>query len=110
MVSIGERLREEREALEWSQEKMAAAAGITKKTQGLYERNERSPSADYLAALSGYGVDVLYVVTGARSPVLGDEVTAEAAELLRLISSISGSDVAILLRMAKAFAVANASS
>ncbi|WP_445157051.1 XRE family transcriptional regulator [Halomonas sp. E14] len=42
-------------------------AGVTKKTQMLYESDQRSPKADYLAALSGGGVDVHYVLTGNRT-------------------------------------------
>jgi len=70
MVSIGDRLRDEREALGLTQEKMAIAVGITKKTQGLYERDERVPDAEYLAAVAAKGVDVLYVVTGHVRPRL----------------------------------------
>ena len=70
MVSIGDRLRDEREALGLTQEKMAIAVGITKKTQGLYERDERVPDAEYLAAVAAKGVDVLYVVTGHVRPGL----------------------------------------
>lgn len=67
MVSIGERLREERAKLDLNQADFAALAGITKKTQMLYESDERSPKADYLAAVAEKGVDVLYVLTGQRS-------------------------------------------
>ncbi len=67
MVSIGERLKEERLRLGFNQTEMAGFAGATKKTHGLYERGERSPTADYLACLSEAGLDVPYVVTGNRS-------------------------------------------
>lgn len=104
MVSIGERLREERETLGWSQEKMAAAAGITKKTQGLYERNERSPSAEYLAALSGYGVDVLYIVTAERKKLPFSCLSPEVTEFLEVYQQVSESDREVLFRTAQAFA------
>lgn len=64
MVSIGERLREERLRLGLSQTEMAEAGGATKKTHGLYERGERSPTADYLYALIETGIDVPYIFTG----------------------------------------------
>jgi len=47
---------------------MVAATSITNKTLGLYERHERSPSAEYLAVWASHGVDVLYVLTGQRTP------------------------------------------
>ena len=64
MVSIGERLREERQKLKMSQTAFAERGGVTKKTQMLYEGNERFPDAQYLASVAEAGVDVLYVLTG----------------------------------------------
>src|SRR5690554_949322 len=69
MVSIGENLRAERERLGLTQEALADAVGVTTKTQGMYERDQRSPNAEYLAALANAGADVLYVITGQRTPV-----------------------------------------
>ncbi len=70
MVSIGERLREERHRLELSQPAFAEVGGVTKKTQMLYESGARAPDATYLAALAAAGVDVLYVLTGQRGGVV----------------------------------------
>ncbi|MDI5921168.1 S24 family peptidase [Halomonas sp. LR5S13] len=67
MVSFGERLRGERERLGLTQTQIGDLAGVTKKTQMLYESGERSPKADYLTAISGVGADVEYVLTGNRS-------------------------------------------
>lgn len=66
MVSLGARLREEREARGLSQEAFGAIGGVTKKSQINYEKNERSPDAAYLTAVAAAGVDVLYVLTGQR--------------------------------------------
>ena len=66
MVSIGERLREERTRLDMTQPAFGAVAGITKKTQGLYESDARAPDATYLGAIAEAGADVLYVLTGRR--------------------------------------------
>jgi len=63
-VSIGERLRSERLRLGLSQPALGEVAGVTKKTQMLYEAGERFPDAEYLAAIATAGADVLYVVTG----------------------------------------------
>jgi transcriptional regulator with XRE-family HTH domain len=47
-----------------SQSSFGDIGGVTKKTQVLYESGERSPDAQYLAAIAAAGVDVLYVLTG----------------------------------------------
>ncbi len=67
MVSLGERLREERERLGLSQTLFGDLAQVTKKTQMLYEGGQRSPKADYLTVIAEQGVDVQYVLTGNRS-------------------------------------------
>ena len=67
MVSLGERLREERERLGMSQTQFGDLAQVTKKTQMLYEGDQRSPKGDYLTAIASQGVDVQYVLTGNRS-------------------------------------------
>ena len=70
MVSIGERLREERGRLGLAQPALGAVGGVTKKTQMLYEAGERSPDAAYLAAIAAAGADVLYILTGERSQAI----------------------------------------
>jgi transcriptional regulator with XRE-family HTH domain len=65
-MSIGQRLKEERERLNLSQTALAEAAGTTKQTQFAYETDRTPPKASYLAAVAPYGVDVAYVVTGQR--------------------------------------------
>ena len=106
-MGIGERLKEERERLGLNQTEFAALAGASKNSQYNYEKGERSPDANYLAAAAKQGVDVLYVVTGLRLPASADVLSPERAELLHLVQKINGSDLAILVRMAAAFAVAN---
>lgn len=92
MVSIGDRLRGEREALGLTQEKMAIAVGITKKTQGLYERDERVPDAEYLAAVAAKGVDVLYVVTGRRTPEVVSSFNDDEVDLVEHYRQLPDSD------------------
>jgi transcriptional regulator with XRE-family HTH domain len=80
MVSLGERLREERQRLGLNQTDFAAIGCVTKKTQMLYESGERYPGAEYLQALEPIGVDVFYVLMGKRAsspiptPLARDEV------------------------------------
>lgn len=89
IVSIGERLREERERLGRSQTDLAETAaqagmrGSTRQSQSLYEKGERAPDAGYLAAVASVGVDVQYVITGARDYVPPDPLKSDEVELLR---------------------------
>ena len=63
-MSIGKRLREERERLGLSQPKFAAIAETTKQTLFSWESEKTAPDGFQLAALAAGGVDVLYVLTG----------------------------------------------
>lgn len=65
-MTIGERLREERERLKLTQPAIAEAAGTTKQTQHAYETNRTPPKASYLSKVASLGIDVAYVVTGER--------------------------------------------
>lgn len=102
--SAGERLREERSRLGFKQEEFAQIGGVNRNTQGSYERGDRSPDANYLAAIAAHGVDLLYVVTGVRSPQPTDSITAEEAGFVQLLRTMDESDRAILGRTAQAFA------
>lgn len=66
-IYIGERLREEREALNLNQEAFAQLAKTTRQTQSNYEKGLRSPDAGYLYAVSLAGADVQYIITGKRA-------------------------------------------
>lgn len=67
---MGTRLRQERRRLGLSQREMGQIGGVAANAQGKYESGDRVPKADYLAALAGAGVDVLYVLTNRHSPVM----------------------------------------
>ena len=69
-MTIGERLREERERLGMSQPAFAAIANTTKQTLFSWETGRTAPDGFQLAALNATGVDVLFVVTGQRSQVI----------------------------------------
>lgn len=93
-MTIGERLKAERERLDLSQEKLRDAAGVSKNTQINYEKDARSPDADYLAAVAAAGVDVLYVVTGQRTPP-GDGgvlLSADEADLIAMYRACTPRD------------------
>lgn len=67
-MTIGERLRSERERLGLSQPSFAATVGTTKQTLFSWETGKTAPDGFQLAALGAIGVDVLYVVSGERNP------------------------------------------
>ncbi|WP_440217229.1 hypothetical protein [Chromobacterium piscinae] len=81
LVSIGERLREERERLGFTQPAFAGLAETTKKSQIDYEKDVTQPKAGYLAAITKVGADVQYIVTGMRS---AQALTSDEQELLAL--------------------------
>lgn len=50
-----------------TQENFAIACGVRRRAQVTYESDERSPDARYLEAASKIGVDIAYVVYGAKT-------------------------------------------
>lgn len=78
MSTIGERIREERQRLEKSQEDFGAIGHVTRRTQVNYESGERTPDAEYLAAVAAEGVDVAFVLTGVRSSRVRYETKSQA--------------------------------
>ncbi|MEO1852730.1 S24 family peptidase [Chromohalobacter sp.] len=51
----------------YTQTAFGELVGVTKKSQMLYESNQRLPKADYLTAAASIGVDTQYLLTGQRS-------------------------------------------
>ncbi|MDH1629301.1 helix-turn-helix domain-containing protein [Pseudomonas mosselii] len=102
-MGIGDRLKEERERLGLNQTEFSALAGASKNSQYNYEKGERSPDANYLAAAATQGVDVLYVVTGERKPHPTTSLSTEAAALIDVFNKIDHVDRSILYRTAVAF-------
>lgn len=68
-MSIGGRLKEERERLGLTQPAFAEVAGAKKRTLIDWEKDVSAPTAHQLAELAKIGADVLYIVTG--SPAAG---------------------------------------
>ena len=103
-MGIGDRLKEERLRLGLNQSDFAALAQVTKNSQLNYEKGDRSPDAEYLAAVAGAGVDVLYVVTGERKPTQAESISAEEAALIARYRELPEADRAAMARMATAMA------
>lgn len=82
MHTYGEKIREERERLGLSQTEFGDKTGVTKKTQGLYERGEREPDGSYFQAAGAAGCDVLYILTGRREPKVGAQSPFDEARFI----------------------------
>lgn len=104
MVLIGERLKEERDRLGLTQEHMAGRLNITQKTQGLYERGQRMPNAEYLAAMAALGCDVLYVLTGQRTAQPVEPLSVRESRMLENYRALAEEDKTVIQRMAGALA------
>jgi transcriptional regulator with XRE-family HTH domain len=104
MSGIGVRLREERERLRLSQSNFGEIGGVKANAQGKYESGERFPDAEYLAALAAAGVDVLFVVTGMRTPQAVASISAEEAEIVGWFRVLPESDRAAVRRLTSALA------
>ncbi|MDQ7057212.1 MAG: helix-turn-helix transcriptional regulator [Ghiorsea sp.] len=63
MSSIGYRLKKERSRLHLNQADFALIGGVTRKSQSLYEKDERNPDAIYLSAIATAGADITYILT-----------------------------------------------
>lgn len=95
MSSIGERLKEEREQLGFNQTAFGAVGGVQKQAQLKYEKGERYPGADYLAAVAKVGADVQYIVTGVRCPAaLSDDESELIARFRKAPVAVKASALA----------------
>ena len=82
-MNLGDRLREERERLGYTQPAFAEVAGAKKHAQINWEKGAAFPNAAALEAWSKVGLDVLYVVTGQRSqPVPAQALLPEGDRIL----------------------------
>lgn len=76
---FGERLKQERNRLGLTQEAFAAIGGVKKLAQINYEQGKTLPDAGYLTALSGVGVDIVFVMFGIPA---SDTLSDDEKELL----------------------------
>ncbi|EYU13282.1 MULTISPECIES: helix-turn-helix domain-containing protein [Photorhabdus] len=63
-MSLGERLKKERERLGFSQSDFAEMVGASRKSQIRWEKDESAPGADAISLWAKEGLDVLYLITG----------------------------------------------
>lgn len=65
-MTIGDRLKEERERMGKTIPALATIAGVSKNTVIGWQNGTSAPPATELACLAAAGMDVLYVITGQR--------------------------------------------
>lgn len=104
MTSIGPRIREERERLKLTQRAFGEIGGVEPNAQGKYESGERWPRADYLVAIAGHDVDVLYVLTGERHVHQGGGLADDEASLLSSFRALPSKVRAAVAAMVEAIA------
>ena len=73
--------------------------GVEPNAQGKYESGERTPKADYLAAVAAHGVDALYVLSGTRTPVHQGGLSAEEARVLAAFRGLRALDQAAVQQL-----------
>lgn len=86
--TFGGRLREERERLGLTQEQLARAGKVHRRTQVNYEADERSPDAAYINLVASAGVDTWYVLHGVRSEFLEFLNSWASAFILELLAKL----------------------
>jgi len=80
--AIGNRLQEERKRLGLNQDAFAQQVGVAKRTLAGYESGTGEVGALVLAYAANIGLDVLYVVTGRRTPEATSSFNGEEVDLV----------------------------
>lgn len=84
-MSLGQRIRQKREALKLTQEQLAKNLGLTSQYISIIEQDKRSPSLSALAKLAEeLGVTIDYLVSGKEGAFLDLVPTIKADRTLDL--------------------------
>jgi len=67
MVSIGDRLKEERKRVDLTQKELASHCGCSVKTQQRYESGKGNFNEQYLFKVAELGIDIGYVLNGQKT-------------------------------------------
>lgn len=102
--AIGSRLQEERKRLGLNQDAFAQQVGVAKRTLAGYEGGSGDIGAMVLAHAAGLGLDVLYVVTGQRTPALANSFSDDEADLVAHYRQLPEGDRAHTHKMVNALA------
>lgn len=79
---LGARLKEERERVGLTQDSLGGIAGVSRRAVVEWEKGGTTPSGEALALISMKGIDVLYVLTGQRTPQAAASLSLEESALL----------------------------
>ncbi|CDL83865.1 helix-turn-helix domain-containing protein [Xenorhabdus szentirmaii] len=104
MYTIGFRLKEERTRLGLNQTDFANLAGYSRGAQACYERDEKVPGGAYLQKLAEHGCDVLYILTGNRTPQTQVTISNEEQTLIEYYRAMSEESRANMRAVGSAFA------
>ncbi|MDP2127226.1 MAG: helix-turn-helix transcriptional regulator [Pseudohongiella sp.] len=102
--NVGARLVEERKRLSLNQAELGNLGGVGKTTQLNYEKGNSHPDAPYLNAIAAAGVDVLYVITGQRTPHTEEALSVREQTVLYNYRALSEEDRAAVQRLTHALA------
>lgn len=92
MPTVGDRVKEIREAKKWTQDQLATRSGVSKGFLSDIENNKRNPSAEYVLKIANaLGASIDYLLRGdeppssvPKEPILIPQALASAAEQLNL--------------------------
>lgn len=104
---MGDRLKSERKRLGMSQTEMASIAGGSLRAQQTYEAGKRTPTAEYLAALVGAGVNVTFILTG-KHETTNDAADGLEAALLCAFRAVGETAKAAIVHIAELAALGEA--
>lgn len=85
-MAIGQRLKEERKRLKFTQMQLANFAETTKNSVLNYEKDTVNPTSVFFEKISAHGFDIQYILTGIRSD---SSLTDDEKEVLALYRSAS---------------------
>ena len=106
---IGSRLAEERKRCGLTQEQLADALGVVKRTQANYEGGSSDATASYLSrAVTELSFDVLYILTGVRTTLAIDSLSDEEDALVKKYRRIPEDDQKTIRRFVDAITVMEA--
>lgn len=83
LSGFGNRLKTERERLGFTQAEFSQLGGVSERVQQRYEKEGSQPDLVYLGKVAALGVDILYVVTGQRTPKGTDTLGDDEARLVK---------------------------
>jgi transcriptional regulator with XRE-family HTH domain len=102
---IGSRLQEERKRCGMTQNQLAEALGISKRTQANYESGSSDATASYLSNVAvQFNFDVPYILTGRRTTLALDSLDELEDRIVQQYRSIPEDDQRAIRRFVKALA------